>query len=318
MYSAGMTRQLPSPVALRAFEAAARHLSFTRAAQELFVTQSAVSHQVKALEADIGVRLFIRLTRQLRLTEGGETLLAVLRDSFDRIEDVVTQMRSGCGAGPLRIALTSYFAARWLTPRIGRFSARHPDIEMHLHLANDPVDFKRLDLDLAVAWGHGDWPGLASELLVPTRIIAVCSPLLLEAGPPLRKIVDLRHHTLLHDIDHRLWRDWLAAAGARDLVLGSSVIMDDPNVVHQAAVEGQGVALGAEALLDGEIAQGRLVRPFERWVELDGAYYLVHPPGARERPNVQAFCDWLAEEAGTSTAAHPDRNSRTAASRSKR
>ena len=121
---------------------------------------------------------------------------------------------------------------------------------------------------------------------------------------------------MLHESDHGLWRDWLAAAGARDLVLGPGLIMDDPNVLHQAAVEGQGVALGAEALLDGEISQGRLIRPFERWVEMDGGYYLVHPPSARA--NVQAFCDWLAEEAHAAAPPHPDRNSLTAASRSKR
>jgi len=164
MYGSGMARNLPSPVALRAFEAAARHLSFTRAAKELFVTQSAVSHQVKALEEDLGVRLFLRLTRQLRLTEAGESLLAVLRDSFDRIEETVGKMRTGSAAGPLSVGLTPYFATRWLTRRIGRFSARHPQIEMRLHLTSAPVDFDRMDLDLAVAWGRGDWPGLVDEI----------------------------------------------------------------------------------------------------------------------------------------------------------
>lgn len=247
----------------------------------------------------MGVRLFLRLTRQLRLTEAGETLLAVLRDSFDRIEETVSKMRTGSAAGPLSVGLTPYFATRWLTRRIGRFSARHPQIEMRLHLTSAPVDFDRMDLDLAVAWGRGDWPGLVAELLVPTRIIAVCSPALIQDGPPLRELADLRHHTLLQEVDHGLWRDWLAAAGAGDVTPKSSVIMDDPNVVHQAAVEGQGVALGAEALLDDEISQGRLVRPFDYSVELGGAYYLVHPPGARNRPNVKAFCEWLSVEART-------------------
>ena len=299
MYNFSMSRNIPSPIALRAFEAAARHLSFTRAAQELSVTQSAVSHQVKALEGDLGVRLFLRLTRQLRLTKVGETLLAVLRGSYDRIEETVNEIQSGSDASPLSIGLTSYFASRWLTRRIGRFSAQHPDIEMRLHLANDPINFDRMDLDLAVAWGRGDWPGLVSELLVPTRVIVVCSPALIKEGPPLRELADLRHHTLLHEMDHVFWHDWLAASGAGAVVLGASVTMNDPNVVHQAAIEGQGVALGAEAFLDDEISQGRLVQPFDRAVELDGAYYLVHPYGARNRPNVNAFCEWLSVETRT-------------------
>ncbi len=300
MYDRAMARNLPSPVALRAFEAAARHLSFTRAAKELFVTQSAVSHQVKTLEEDLGSRLFLRLTRQLRLTEDGESLLSVLRDSFDRIEETVGKMRTGSATGPLSVGLTPYFATRWLTRRIGLFSARHPEIEMRLHLSNSPADFDRMDLDLAVAWGRGDWPGLVSELLVPTRIIAVCSPALIENGPPLRELADLRHHTLLQEIDHGFWRDWLAAVGAGAVTPRSSVTMDDPNVVHQAAVEGQGVALGAEALLDDELSQGRLVRPFDRSVEMGGGYCLVHPPNARNRPNVKAFCEWLSAEARAS------------------
>lgn len=299
MYSSGMARNLPSPVALRAFEAAARHLSFTRGAQELFVTQSAVSHQVKALEEDLGIPLFLRLTRRLRLTDAGEQLLAVLRDSFDRIEETISEMRVGGAAVPLKVGLTPYFAARWLNRRIGRFSARHPEIEMHLRLTNDSVDFNRMDLDLAVAWGHGDWPGLVSELLVPTRVIAVCSPALITDGTPLRELADLQHHTLLHEVDHTLWRDWLVAAGGGDVNPGSSITMDDPNVVHQAAVGGQGVALGAEAFLDDEISQGRLAQPFDHSVQIDGAYYLVHLPGARNQPNVKAFCEWLSVEART-------------------
>ncbi len=297
MYLRGMSRTLPSPVALRAFEAAARHLSFTRAAEEMFVTQSAISHQVRALEDELGIRLFLRLTRQLRLTEAGETLLAVLRESFDRIEETVGELRAGGAAHALRVSLTSYFAARWLTRRLGRFWALHPEIEMHLHLTNGDVDFKRMDVDLAVAWGHGNWPDLESELLVPTRIIVVCSPALLAEGPPLREIADLKYHSLLDEAGQGLWRAWLEAAGAHGVAPARIVIMDDPNVVHQAAVEGQGIALGAEALLDDEISRGLLIRPFDRRVELGGAYYVVHLPGARDRANVSAFCSWLASEA---------------------
>ncbi len=293
-----MSRNSPSPVALRAFEAAARHLSFTIAAQELFVTQSAVSHQVKALEIDLGVRLFTRLTRQLRLTDAGEQLYAVLRESFERVQETVDALRHGSGTGPLRISVRPYFAARWLTRRLGDFSARHSDIEMHLHLTNEEVAFNRQDIDLAIVWGRGSWAGLAAEHLIPGHIIAVCSPALISKCSPLQEIEDLCQHTLLHESNHPLWHDWLTAAGAGTVKSSKNIAMDDPNVVHQAAIEGQGVALGAEALLEDEISQGRLVHLFGRSIELDGSYYLVYQPDARSRRNTSAFRDWILSETG--------------------
>lgn len=293
-----MKRNSPSPVALRSFEAAARHQSFTLAAQELFVTQSAVSHQVKALESDLGVRLFVRLSRQIRLTEAGDKLLAVLRDSYDRIQETVDELRYGGRTGPLRISLTPYFAARWLTRRLSHFSAQHPDIELHLHLTNEEVDFNRTDIDLSIAWGRGEWPGLVAEHLISGYVIAVCSPSLIANGPPLQEIEDLSQHTLLHESDHRLWHDWLVAAGAGKVTWNKSVTMNDPNVVYQAAIEGQGIALGADALLEDEISQGRLVRLFGRSMELDGSYYLVYSADAENRPNTSAFRDWVLSETG--------------------
>ncbi len=297
MYDIYMSRSLPSPIALRSFEAAARHLSFTKAAQELFVTQSAVSHQVRSLEQELGVRLFLRLTRQLRLTDAGETLLGVVRDSFDRIEDVVETLKTGSKTQPLRISLTSYFAARWLTRRLGTFSALQPQVEIHLHLINGDVDFKRMDLDLAIVWGTGDWPQLEAELLMPIHITAICSPDLLTTGHALNNIEDLRHHVLLHEAGQELWNTWLTSGKAGKITPARNIVMDDPNVLHQAAIEGQGIALGARALLDDEISRGLLVQPFEHTVEL-GGYYLVHQSGARSKANVSAFFDWLMAEAG--------------------
>jgi len=296
MYSNEMSRSLPSPVSLRAFEAAARHLSFTRAAQELFVTQSAVSHQVRHLEDELGLRLFLRLTRQLRLTDAGETLLAVLRDSFDRIEDSIKEIKAGTSAHPLRISLTSYFAARWLTRRLGDFSALYPEIEMHLHLINGDVDFRRMDLDLAIVWGNGNWEGLEAELLMPLQVTAICSPDLLKAGPALNRIEDLKHHVLLHEAGRELWATWLKSNNAEHISPKRNIVMDDPNVLHQAAIEGQGIAIGARALLDDEISRGHLIQPFGSMVEL-GGYYLLHPPGARSKANIAAFINWLMIEA---------------------
>ena len=292
-----MSRKLPSPIALRSFEAAARNLSFTRAAQELFVTQSAVSHQVRGLERELGVRLFLRLTRQLRLTEAGDALLTVVRDGFDRIEETVEQIKVGSGAHPLRVGLTSYFAARWFTRRLGRFSAPHPEVEIHLQLTNGDIDFKRSDLDLAIIWGHGEWSDLEAWQLMPLRITAVCSPGLLKNGPTLTHASDVRHHPLLHESGRGLWPHYLAKAGSPGVHSERNVVMDDPNVLHQACLDGQGIALGAEALLADELDRGSLVRPFVESVPL-GGYYVVRPSHTAARRNVAAFEQWLREEAG--------------------
>ena len=148
------------------------------------------------------------------MTDAGEALLLVLRESFDRIEEAIREMQTGNPADPLRISLTSYFAARWLTRRLGDFSALHPQIEMHLHLINADIDFRRMDLDLAIAWGHGEWPELEAELLMPIQVTVVCSPDILANGPPLETIDDLQHHRLLHETGRELWETWLSAIGA--------------------------------------------------------------------------------------------------------
>ncbi len=291
-----MSRDLPSLIALRSFEAAGRSLSFTRAARELFVTQSAVSHQVRALEAELGVRLFLRLTRQLKLTEAGEALLQVVRESLDRIEETVEELKAGSGAHPLRVSLTSYFAARWLTRRLGLFFARHPEVEIHLQLSNGDIDFRRADLDLAIMWGYGDWPDVDARELMPIRLIMVCSPSLMRRGGPLKRIADLAHYPLLHESGRGLWEYYLEAIGSGAIRSERNIVMDDPNVLHQACIEGQGVALGAETLLADELDQRLLVCPFSQSVQL-GGYYIVRQPGVRSRPNVSAFYEWLLAEA---------------------
>ena len=301
MHTVTMSRQLPSPVALRSFEAAARLLSFTRAARELFVTQSAVSHQVRALEEDLGIRLFVRMTRQLRLTQAGEALLSVLRDSFDRIEDCVDDLKSASGARPLRVSLTSYFAARWFTRRLSRFSALHPQVEIHLQLSNEDVDVRRADVDVAILWGQGDWGNAEATHLMALRVIAVCSPALLKGLPELRDPGDLDHLPLLHESGRGLWAHYFQALGHDVARTGRNVVMDDANVLHQACVEGQGVALGAEALLADELERGSLVRLFDQSVEF-GGYYIVRPPGVRLSANVKAFHQWLLDEAKSRSA----------------
>lgn len=244
------------------------------------------------------MRLFLRLTRRLRLTEAGSRLYTTLNDSFAQIAATLADLRADAGAGPLGVGLTSYFAARWLTRRIGRFAATHPDIELRLHLSNEPAAFDRMELDAAIAWGRVDRPGLVSELLMRSRIIAVCAPDLVESAHPLDSVQDLMHYPILHEVDRGLWRHWLGRVGEPDAALGPAVIMDDPNIVHQAAVEGQGVALGLEEHVTEEISEGRLRRLFGTEAALDGAYYLVTPEGAADRPRIKAFRDWLMREAG--------------------
>jgi len=306
-----MARDLPPLNALRFFEAAARHLSFTRAAEELHVTQAAISHQMKALETHLGVRLFRRLPRRLLLTEEGQRLLPVVHDAFDRIAHTARRLAKEGESGPLIVMLRPYFAARWLSPRLSQFWERHPDIDLRLHHSIDPVvDFERERVDMAVRWGRGEWPGVEVELLLPVRVTPVCSPKLLRGPHPLRRPADLRHHTLLHEESYDLWAKWLAAAGVHDLEARGPII-DDTNVRTQAAIDGQGVTFGALSLLADDLATGRLVAPFPLTLD-DLAYYIVYPPGALARPKVKVFRDWLLEEAARHRAADTPLTSRPA------
>ncbi len=293
-----MVSNLPSPIALRAFEVAARHLSFTRAAAELNVTQAAISHQIKSLETHLGVRLFHRLTRRLTLTDEGDMLYAVVGGAFQRIAATIDRLRVADSGGTLTVSLEPYIAAAWLSPRIGRFWQRHPNIELHLYHTAEPVDFRQPGIDLAVVWGDdaNAWPSLTAELLLRVRVTPVCSPRLLEGPHPLRVPDDLRHHTLLQDVSHLGWPRWLAAAGATKVSPTAGPVIDDHNVAMHTAMEGQGVVLGESSFVTHDIAAGRLVRPFELDVGIDAAYYIVYPPDALDRPKVRAFRDWLLEE----------------------
>lgn len=292
-----MSRRLPSPIALRSFEAAARHMNFTRAAEELGVTQAAVSHQVKMLENALNVRLFRRLTRKLALTAEGRALFAAVAEAFDRIVEVADELVAGGGSGSLEVSLSPYVAAAWLSPRIGRFWGQHPNIDLRLHHSVEPVNFAQSAADLAVMWGRGDWPGLGCDLLLRTRLSPVCSPTLMAGEHPIKQPEDLRHHTLMNRESFQGWADWLAAAGVTGVEFRGRTTFDDHNVLIQAAIEAQGVALGGIDLLTAELATGRLVQPFELSVETDFAYYIVYPPEALGRPKVKAFREWLLSEA---------------------
>ncbi len=292
-----MPRRLPPLNALKAFEAAARHGSFTRAAEELHVTQGAVSHQVKALEATLGLQLFERESRGLAITEAGRAYLGILRDAFDRIAAGTERVLGQHGAGTLTVSASPHLAAKWLVPRLGRFAAAHPALNLRLSAVDRHVDFAREDVDLALRRGDGTWPGLHATRLWSEALFPVCSPALLRGPRGLRTPDMLRHHVLLHVDDREAWAAWLGAAevGCADLARGP--VFDGTGLAVDAAASGQGVALGRTALVAADLLAGRLVCPFGSALPLAAAYWIVCPKPRADLPKIVAFRDWILAEA---------------------
>ena len=291
-----MSRRLPPLNALRTFEAAARHLSFTKAADELHVTQAAVSHQIKALEEWLGMPLFRRMNRALILTEAGQIYLPPVRDALDTLAQATERLFHQDSSGTLTISTMRSFAAKWLMTRLSRFQARHPELEVQLHTSAQLVDFTRQDVDLAIRFGAGNWPGLKVERLMTEDIFPVCSPALLKGERPLERPEDLRHHTLLHDDYFINWQTWMEAAGITGVDARRGPLVTDSALVLQMAVDGHGIALARQVLVAEDLAAGRLVRLFDIHLPGNYAYYLVAPPHYFTRPKVKAFRDWLFEE----------------------
>ncbi len=296
-----MARRLPPLNAIRAFEAAARHLSFTKAAEELFVTQAAISHQIKGLEESLGVQLFRRFNRRLMLTDAGQAYLPPLREAFDQIASATNLLCAAEATGSLKVSVLPSFAAKWLLPRLSRFRERHPDIDVLVSANNELADFSRDEVDIAIRYGWGDYPGLVVEHFMDDVVFPVCSPKLLASGPPLKQPADLKHHTLLHDPttskESKDWDSWLKIAGVTGVDTSRGPGFTDASMVLQAAIEGQGVALGRSALMGNDLDAGRLVQPFGPSVPSQFRYFIVFPPSGAERPKVTAFRDWLFEEA---------------------
>ena len=298
-----MNGHLPPLSALRAFEAAARLQSFSKAAEELNVTPAAISHQVHALEEDLGVRLFRRLNRAVELTASGRVLLPGLSEAFAGIHASVRRLRSHNDTGTLTVTASPSLAAKWLVLRLQRFQERWPSIDVRISASNELVDLTRGDFDLAIRYGTGRYPGLHVELLARNEVFPACSPRLLETGPPLKAPEDLRQHTLIHDemVDRDplmpTWAMWLKAAGVADPTAARSVTFDGPQLALEAAIAGQGVVLAYSTIAAADIAAGRLVRLFSLSLPDLFAYYIVTAPGALERAKVKAFRDWLRAEA---------------------
>jgi LysR family transcriptional regulator, glycine cleavage system transcriptional activator len=294
-----MATRLPPLNALRTFEAAARHLSFTKAAEELFVTQAAISHQIRALEEHLGAPLFRRMNRSIMLTDAGQALLPAVREAFDRLRAGVHRVQDLCCGGAFTISTTPSFAASWLAGRLARFQALHPEIELQLSATPRLVDFVREGIDCGIRYGLGDWPGLVSQRLFQTVLLPVCSPALLDGANPLRRPEDLARHTLLHALDDSDdWRLWLRAAGVEGIDPTRGLKFDSVPLVVQAAISGAGVGIGRRQLVEAELAAGRLVAPFDLELPDECAYYFVAPEGTADQPKMAAFRAWLLAEIG--------------------
>ena len=292
-----MLKPLPPLNALRAFEAAARHLSFTKGAAELNVTQGAVSHQVKALEDRLGFKLFLRRHKGLVLTEAGQSCQVFVRDAFDRLAAGFDNLLAKDDAGILTVSVSPNFAAKWLISRIGKFTEAFPDIELRLSASLRHVDLNREDVDVAVRHGEGGWTDLHTVCLIAETVFPVCSPSLMEGPHPLKRPEDLHNHTLIHEDNRQDWPKWLDAAGIDGLDLSKGAVFNQTSLALDAAAGGQGVALGRSALAAPEMLTGRLVRPFGPALPVAYAYYIVCPKSTAERPKIRAFRNWLISEA---------------------
>jgi len=292
-----LTRRVPNLNALKAFEAAARHESFTRAAEELCVTQGAVSQQVKALEADLGLKLFVREPRRLVITRAGRDYLIIVRDALDRIADGTERLLQRQNAGILTVSTSPNFASKWLVHRLGRFAERHPEIDLRISATLHHIDFAREDIDMAVRHSDGPAPGLAATRLWQEELFPVCSPALLRGDRPLLQPSDLAHHTLLHLDTRQDWSKWLDAAGVEGADLSRGPVLNQASMAIDAAVDGQGVALARTALAAWDLISGRLVRPFALSLPVPYAYWIVCPKATAQLPKITLFRDWLLAEA---------------------
>jgi LysR family glycine cleavage system transcriptional activator len=286
---------LPSLNGLRAFEAAARHLSFTRAAAELNVTQTAISHQIRRLEAQLGLRLFLRRNRSLRLTSEAQEYLPAVRAAFEDLR-LATDRLQRPGRGQLLIVSTmASLAAKWLLPRLVAFQEAHPGIEVRLSTSSHLVDFRREEVDLAIRYGRGSWPGLRAQWLMAEDIFPVCSPALLRGKKPLKRPEDLAQHTLIHaSFSREDWQLWLTAAGLPTALAARPGLTFDLSLMAlQAAIDGLGVALGRSAFVEADIAAGRLVVPFDVKLPAEAGFYVVAPEETADTPKIALFRDWL-------------------------
>lgn len=298
-------RSLPSLSALRAFEAAARHRSAKLAAQELSVTPTAISHQVRQLEDTLGLALFVRTPRQLVLTAQGQVLQKALTESFDAMAQAVAGLHAAPARQTVTLSATPAVVARWLLPRVPQLQARHPELDLRLHVSHAPVPLDGVTADMAVRYGRGQWPGLVAEKLFDTLFVPACSPAL-----GLRRRADLVRHTLLHfeplgaksaDIG---WAAWQKRARVPGLDVQAGPVFSDETLTVSAALAGQGVALMGRVLVEDELRRGTLVQPFGPGLQ-GQPFHLVYPVQRRDDPLLRAVRDWVLEGALSDASAPP-------------
>lgn len=289
-------RKLPPLNALKSFEAAARHLSFTKAAEELFVTQAAVSHQVKTLEEYLGIALFIRRNRALLLTEAGQSYYLDIRQMFEQLTLATSKIMLASEQGSLTVCVPPGFAILWLVPRLSRFHEAHPEVDVRLKAVDEITGSLTDHVDVAIYYGRGTWPGVTSYRLHKEYLIPVCSPLLLNGPKALQTPADLKQHTLLHDETRNAWREWFLRVQEEPPVKKTGPVFSHSALALKAAVHGQGVALANSVLAKPELDSGHLVQVFPEALPTAEAFYMVCRESQADVGKVARFRDWILAE----------------------
>ncbi len=288
-----MARRLPPLNALKAFEASARNLSFTKAAEELFVTQAAISHQIKLLEEYLSIKLFMRRNRALLLTEEGQSYFLDIKDIFVNLHEATERLLNRGAKGSVTIAVTPSFAIQWLVPRLSDFSAQEPDIDIRIKAQDQDENSLTDDVDVAIYYGKGQWQGIHAEKLHTEYLVPVCSPLLLAQNGGLSSLSDLAKFTLLHDSNRKNWKDYATSMALTNVNVNQGPIFSHSSMVLQAAIHGQGIALAHSVLAQPDIDSGRLVVPFGEALVSERAYYIVCRDLQVDSPKIQIFREWL-------------------------
>eukprot|EP00919_Chromeraceae_sp_WS-2016_P060715 GHVR01144139.1.p1 GENE.GHVR01144139.1~~GHVR01144139.1.p1 ORF type:complete len:306 (-),score=13.77 GHVR01144139.1:34-951(-) len=290
-----MAARLPPLNALRAFEASARHLSFTRAADELFVTQAAISHQIKSLEEHLGIKLFMRKNRALLLTEEGQSYFLDIKDIFSSILEATEKLLSRGAKGAITLSLPPSFAIHWLVPRLSAFNQLHPDIDVRIKAVDQSDGLLTEDVDVAIYYGRGQWPKVKADKLHTEYLIPVCSPLIFNGTKPLDTPEDLVHHTLLHDSSRRDWKRWFRQLDIKSVNVNHGPIFSHSSMILQAAIHGQGIALAHNIIAKQDIDAGRLICPFSEVLVNKSAFYVVCRENQADVGKIAAFRQWILE-----------------------
>ncbi|MGR0277492.1 transcriptional regulator GcvA [Marinomonas dokdonensis] len=297
-----LINRLPPLNSLKCFESAARHGSFNKAAQELSVTPSAISHQIKGLESFLGIELFRRTKRKVVLTEAGEFYLGPIRNIFEQLESATAELKSKQQIGSLRLSVPPAFLTRWLMPRMERFQSRYPDIQIEISSSMGVIDFEAGDIDMAVYFGNDDWQGVDTHYLRPARLAPVCNPKLIKSEQPIEKPEDMRFYPLLHVTKRKdEWHDWLQQHDLDPKLFRRGLMFSSGSLTAGAAAQGLGISLADPELVEPEIEAGTLKVLFDEHLITDRSFYLVYERRRAVSPAMSAFKEWIIEEmAGSS------------------